>query len=311
MHSDPIADMLTRIRNAAAIAAPHVDVPTSKFKRALASSWCARATSSRRGRHQRAGHPAPAHRPEVRAEAQSDHPQAHPRLQARPPRLRQGQGRARRARGARHRRHQHPAGPDGRPRRAPRQRRRRSRLRGVVMSRIGRSPIPLPKGVELTDPRGPRHREGPQGDPRGRHQPAPRGRPSRTARPSCAPQRPPRRPRPARPRPRAHRQRRHRRDRGLHEEPRDPRRRLPLRHEGERARAQPRLLAPDRDRAARGHHLHSPEPTKIQVSGIDKQLVGQVAADIRAMRKPDAYHGKGVRYQGEFVKLKPGKAAAR
>jgi large subunit ribosomal protein L6 len=53
------------------------------------------------------------------------------------------------------------------------------------------------------------------------------------------------------------------------------------------------------------------EPTRIQITGIDKQLVGQVAADIRAKRKPDAYHGKGVRYAGEFVKLKPGKAAAR
>jgi large subunit ribosomal protein L6 len=60
-----------------------------------------------------------------------------------------------------------------------------------------------------------------------------------------------------------------------------------------------------------GITLTSTEPTKIQVSGIDKQLVGQVAADIRAKRSPDAYHGKGVRYQGEFVKLKPGKAAAR
>jgi large subunit ribosomal protein L6 len=55
----------------------------------------------------------------------------------------------------------------------------------------------------------------------------------------------------------------------------------------------------------------APEPTKIEVSGIDKQLVGQVAADIRAVRAPDAYHGKGVRYRGEYVKLKPGKAAAR
>ena len=60
-----------------------------------------------------------------------------------------------------------------------------------------------------------------------------------------------------------------------------------------------------------GIAFNAPEPTRIQISGIDKQLVGQVAADIRAMRKPDAYHGKGVRYQGEYVKLKPGKAAAR
>jgi large subunit ribosomal protein L6 len=60
-----------------------------------------------------------------------------------------------------------------------------------------------------------------------------------------------------------------------------------------------------------GITITSSEPTKIQISGIDKQLVGQVAADIRAVRSPDAYHGKGVRYKGEFVKLKPGKAAAR
>ena len=60
-----------------------------------------------------------------------------------------------------------------------------------------------------------------------------------------------------------------------------------------------------------GITIVAPEPTKITVSGIDKQLVGQVAANIRAVRSPDSYNGKGVRYQGEFIKLKPGKAAAR
>jgi large subunit ribosomal protein L6 len=60
-----------------------------------------------------------------------------------------------------------------------------------------------------------------------------------------------------------------------------------------------------------GITIEAPEPTKITVSGIDKQLVGQVAANIRSLRAPDSYHGKGVRYQGEYVKLKPGKAAAR
>ncbi|MFO8148892.1 MAG: 50S ribosomal protein L6 [Trueperaceae bacterium] len=60
-----------------------------------------------------------------------------------------------------------------------------------------------------------------------------------------------------------------------------------------------------------GITIVAPEPTKITVSGIDKQLVGQVAANIRSLRAPDSYHGKGVRYQGEYVKLKPGKAAAR
>ncbi len=47
----------------------------------------------------------------------------------------------------------------------------------------------------------------------------------------------------------------------------------------------------------------------IIVSGFDKQLVGQTAAKIREFKKPDAYKGKGIRYQGEVVKLKPGKAA--
>ena len=60
-----------------------------------------------------------------------------------------------------------------------------------------------------------------------------------------------------------------------------------------------------------GVTIQAPEPTRIHVSGIDKQLVGQVAADIRAVRPPDSYHGKGVRYQGEQVRLKAGKAAAR
>ncbi|AFZ68501.1 50S ribosomal protein L6 [Deinococcus peraridilitoris] len=53
-----------------------------------------------------------------------------------------------------------------------------------------------------------------------------------------------------------------------------------------------------------------PEPTRIDVSGIDKQLVGQVAANVRKVRKPDAYHGKGVRFVGEKIALKAGKAGA-
>ncbi|MDH3681490.1 MAG: 50S ribosomal protein L6 [Acidimicrobiia bacterium] len=51
-----------------------------------------------------------------------------------------------------------------------------------------------------------------------------------------------------------------------------------------------------------------PEPTKIGVVGIDKQVVGQVAAEIRAHRKPEPYKGKGVRYVGERVLRKAGKA---
>ena len=48
--------------------------------------------------------------------------------------------------------------------------------------------------------------------------------------------------------------------------------------------------------------------TKVVVSGIDKQLVGQVAANIRSIRKPEPYKGKGIRYTGEVVRMKAGKA---
>jgi large subunit ribosomal protein L6 len=52
-----------------------------------------------------------------------------------------------------------------------------------------------------------------------------------------------------------------------------------------------------------------PVPTRVVVEGIDKQVVGQVAADIRQLRKPEPYKGKGVRYAGERVLRKAGKAA--
>jgi large subunit ribosomal protein L6 len=52
-------------------------------------------------------------------------------------------------------------------------------------------------------------------------------------------------------------------------------------------------------------------PTRLVVSGCDKQRVGQVAATIRAVKPPDRYKGKGIRYSNEIVRLKPGKAAAR
>jgi len=48
-------------------------------------------------------------------------------------------------------------------------------------------------------------------------------------------------------------------------------------------------------------------PTRFSISGIDKQKVGEVAANIRKLRKPDPYKGKGVRYEGEQIKLKVGK----
>lgn len=53
------------------------------------------------------------------------------------------------------------------------------------------------------------------------------------------------------------------------------------------------------------------QSTKLAVKGIDKELVGQVAAELRGLRPPDSYKGKGVRYQGERVRLKAGKAAQK
>ena len=64
---------------------------------------------------------------------------------------------------------------------------------------------------------------------------------------------------------------------------------------------------PERFSFPEGITVACPAPTKIVVSGIDKQLVGQVAAEIRAIRPPDVYKGKGIRYQGEVVRKLPGK----
>lgn len=52
-----------------------------------------------------------------------------------------------------------------------------------------------------------------------------------------------------------------------------------------------------------------PDQTHVVVQGCDKQKVGQFAAEVRSLRKPEPYKGKGIRYQGEQVKLKPGKSA--
>jgi large subunit ribosomal protein L6 len=61
--------------------------------------------------------------------------------------------------------------------------------------------------------------------------------------------------------------------------------------------------------APAGITFEVPQPTRISVKGIDKELVGQVAANIRKIRKPEPYKGKGVRYAGERVIRKAGKAA--
>ncbi len=57
--------------------------------------------------------------------------------------------------------------------------------------------------------------------------------------------------------------------------------------------------------------IEVPEPTKVIVSGIDKEQVGQVAANIRAVRPPEPYKGKGIRYVDEHVRRKAGKSGVR
>lgn len=66
---------------------------------------------------------------------------------------------------------------------------------------------------------------------------------------------------------------------------------------------------PVRVDAPEGITFEVPTPTRVVIRGIDKEQVGQVAADIRAIRKPEPYKGKGVRYLGEHVARKAGKTA--
>jgi large subunit ribosomal protein L6 len=61
--------------------------------------------------------------------------------------------------------------------------------------------------------------------------------------------------------------------------------------------------------AMEGVSITCPNPTTIVVSGPDKQKVGQTAAEIRAVRPPEPYKGKGIRYKGEQVRRKAGKTA--
>ncbi len=63
--------------------------------------------------------------------------------------------------------------------------------------------------------------------------------------------------------------------------------------------------------APEGIEFEVPAPTRITVRGIDKQLVGNTAAHIRAIRKPEPYKGKGIKYENEYIRRKAGKAGAK
>lgn len=63
--------------------------------------------------------------------------------------------------------------------------------------------------------------------------------------------------------------------------------------------------------ASEGVTLEQPAPNTVTVKGIDRQLVGQVAANIRFIKKPEPYKGKGIRYVGEIIRLKEGKSSGK
>ena len=92
--------------------------------------------------------------------------------------------------------------------------------------------------------------------------------------------------------------------------------RLEIQGVGYRARLQGKelelsvgLLAPGGDAAPDGIEFEVPQQTEVIVRGIDKQLVGEIAARIRRVRPPEPYKGKGIRYAGEHVRRKVGKRA--
>ena len=64
-------------------------------------------------------------------------------------------------------------------------------------------------------------------------------------------------------------------------------------------------------RAPKGIKLTAPTPTSILIDGADKEVVGQVAAELRSLRPPEPYKGKGIKYQGEQVRRKAGKAGGK
>lgn len=64
-------------------------------------------------------------------------------------------------------------------------------------------------------------------------------------------------------------------------------------------------------RAPEGIQLRAASPTVVEVSGANKEVVGQVAAEIRSLRPPEPYKGKGVKYQGEVIRRKAGKAGGK
>ena len=64
-------------------------------------------------------------------------------------------------------------------------------------------------------------------------------------------------------------------------------------------------------KAPKGITITAPQPTQVTITGANKEIVGQVAAEIRSFRKPEPYKGKGVKYAGEVIRRKAGKAGGK
>jgi large subunit ribosomal protein L6 len=64
-------------------------------------------------------------------------------------------------------------------------------------------------------------------------------------------------------------------------------------------------------KAPAGIKLTAPQPTQVMIEGADKEVVGQVAAELRSLRPPEPYKGKGIKYAGEVIRRKAGKAGAK
>ena len=177
------------------------------------------------------------------------------------------------------------------------------------MSRIGRLPIAVPSTVDVTidgrqltvkGPKGTLTRElhpdmlVSQEDGQARRHP-----PDRAEDPQAAP----------RPDPDPRQQHGRRRDRRLPQGPRDHRRRLSRRVKvGEKLQLNLGYSHPIEIDPPEGISFEVENPTRLAVVGIDKELVGQIAAKVRSTRKPEPYKGKGVRYAGEKIRRKAGKA---
>ena len=171
------------------------------------------------------------------------------------------------------------------------------------------NPIELPAGVSVSISPGRVMVNGPLGELSQRGPAADDDRAGGGHADRHAPDRPRRGPRAARSDAHAGREHGRGRDEGLREAPGDPGRRLPRLAARTALELNVGFSHSVVKEAPAGITYEVPTPTEIVVKGIDKQQVGQIAAEIRKVRPPEPYKGKGIRYEGEYVRRKVGKRA--